>query len=333
MGVGLLWAWSWVGKSCSAWASPTRPPVGLTRLGWGWMEASLPWSGSPRAQWSSWKDGQSPMAGSSHVLPRRHCTQGQAGGSLSGDCFFRTSTRAGDFGDCRLQRGRRQKWGECSRNGRNQLGPGGFHPVLTLAGLYCPGDSQPGFPGAGSVEPKGRMHSRWASAAHSHFLTGLFSASKSQPPATHPLASGGEAGLPLPVLPSPVQTQGQGVWVSPLVSRAPLISPHSPRLLATPQLALGAAAVARRGRSSGHSTCAHHVAQATCTWGTVCACRVVSTKPELGEVLQFGFAAQQDRWGGRRDSSQWRSQDWPCMRCPLGVQACPGPLQRERLCF
>lgn len=64
MGLGLLWAWSWVGKSCAAWASPTEPPVGLTRLGWGWMEASLPWSGSPRAQWSSWKEPQG------RLLPR-----------------------------------------------------------------------------------------------------------------------------------------------------------------------------------------------------------------------------------------------------------------------
>lgn len=64
MGLGLLWAWSWVGKSCAAWASPTKPPVGLTRLGWGWMEASLPWSGSPRAQWSSWKEPQG------RLLPR-----------------------------------------------------------------------------------------------------------------------------------------------------------------------------------------------------------------------------------------------------------------------
>ena len=69
--------------------------------------------------------------------------------------------------------------------------------------------------------------------APSHFHTGLFSASKSQP-VPQPVARGGEAGLP-----SPVQAQSRGLWVSPLVSHTTLTSP---RLLATPQVALGAAA-------------------------------------------------------------------------------------------
>lgn len=136
------------------------------------------------------------------------------------DCFFRTSTEIGDFGTSRVVGIPRkylspsgllapQRW-ELARERGAQLfvlihreagdrrenaaemggtswAPGGFHPALTLAGLCCPGDSQPGFPGASLVEPKGQRCSRWASAAPLDFSTDLFSAPKSVP-AEHPVA-------------------------------------------------------------------------------------------------------------------------------------------------
>lgn len=158
-----------------------QPHVGFTRSGWGWMEASLPWAGSPRAQWGSRKDGPSPRAGSFPALPRRHTSAGTGRMVLEwGPLFLDIHT---SFGDWRWQVGlsgcpessahilsppdslspKYESWqgkespvilshiGAGGRVGRESTAEwgepadlGGFHLVLSLAGLHCPG-----FPGTG----------------------------------------------------------------------------------------------------------------------------------------------------------------------------------------
>lgn len=224
-----------------------QPHVGFTRSGWGWMEASLPWAGSPRAQWDSLNDGPSPRAGSSLALPRRHSSAGTGRMVLEwGPLFLDIHTSFGDWrwqvglSGClesaypfpsrflvpqirelarkrepsysEPQRGRRQSGGREQQKWGEPADLGGFHLVLSPVGLTA-------LVFLGQISPKRQMYSRWVSAAPSHFRTGLFSASKSQP-APQPVARGGEAGLL-----SPVQAQSWGLWVSPVVSHTALISP------------------------------------------------------------------------------------------------------------
>lgn len=168
------------------------------------------------------------------------------------------------------------------------------------------------------------MYSRWVSVAPSHFRTGLFSASKSQP-APQPVARGREAGLP-----SPMQAQSWDLWVSPVLNHTVLISP---RLLATAQLALGAATTASSRKSSGDPTCVSHIAQANLHLGPSVRSQSGSLQhPDRGKLSNLASLLRKIGMG-RRGSSQCGSQDRPSKGCPLGVQTCPGPLQKEKLCF
>ena len=90
MGLGLLWAWSWVGKSYSAWASASNPMWGSPDpAGAGWKRPSLgqvPHGLSGAAR----KMGPAPGPSPPLLCPGGTPLQGQAGWSLSGDRFFWT---------------------------------------------------------------------------------------------------------------------------------------------------------------------------------------------------------------------------------------------------
>lgn len=139
--------------------------------------------------------------------------------------------------------------------------------------------------------------------------------SSSRPPSTLFQAGGGGAGLP-----SAAQAPRWPVWVSPVVSRAPLDSPHRHGSLRLPSWLFKLPLLPSPGRLQV-------LPPVGLPWlrppgRGVFESRLLK-KSDLGEVGLFG--AQHDSRG---------SQDQPSHGCPLGVQACPGPLaRREATCL
>ena len=103
MGLGLLWAWSWVGKSYSTWASASSPMWGSPDpAGAGWKRPSLG-QVPHRLSGAIRKMGQAPGPAPPRLCPGGTALQGQAGRSLSGDRFFLDIHTS--FGDWRWQVG------------------------------------------------------------------------------------------------------------------------------------------------------------------------------------------------------------------------------------
>lgn len=81
-------------------AGPLPPaPFGAGQIRLARTEASLSWAGSPGLRGVGRKMGRAPGRAPCSIP----CIQGQAGASLSGDCFFRTFTQIGGSGDWRLR--------------------------------------------------------------------------------------------------------------------------------------------------------------------------------------------------------------------------------------